>query len=96
MQRIPKLLMTDLYLLFSVYLLEGADRFIDVNSIGKVMKRNRHFSSLYECYQDCAALTEKGYLLTNGDKPVKYKLSVDGMNLLNTIEKKARKERWDR
>lgn len=90
-----KLELNDIYIMYTVFELGGLGRFVGVPEIAKVCKRNRRAQNPSDLYNDCIKLTNLGFLM-KPPQQLQYKLTVDGLNLLTDLEKKARKERWDR
>lgn len=91
-----KMEMNDVYLLYAIMEMGGMNSFVLVADIAKLMKRAHRSQNSQGLYLSLDSLTIKGYLVKSTSSIKSYKLAVDGVNLLNDLELKARKERWDR
>lgn len=95
-KRTSKLNQTELFILQGFNLVGGDQAMVSVSKVDEVLARCNRSTNGEQLYSACVVLMGKGYLISNNSKPLKYKLSVGGINALRQLEKMARLERWDR
>jgi len=83
-------------ILYAFAINDAQNKFVEVSVVDQLLTHCGHGASSERLYDVCRELCTRGFLITVDLKPLRYKVSVQGMNTLNLIETTARKERYDR
>ncbi len=89
---------THVYVLYCLLMLGANDRYVSATTVRSTF----YFVNLGNDYRaivnNLVLLVERGYLTRNvvEGKTYWFKLTIEGLNLLNTFETCLRKERWNR
>lgn len=95
-RNIPRLKPSNVFVLLSIHDITKQNPPCTTRAILNYMDRNKHTYSSTVINENIRLFEANGWVEISDTYPVKYSLTVEGINTLNTLERRVRNERTDK
>lgn len=86
---------TKLFILYAIYR-QSKQSHCTISRLDMLLRKSRHTNSRNNLFIQLKAFENAGWVSSEGRNPKHYRLTLEGINTLNDIEKKARTARIER
>ncbi len=84
-----------IHIMYIIWLLNGTDKYISVSTIYRTFLKVNKSAMVRRLNQDLEIIVNNGYLIRH-EIYSQYRITLQGINILNISDETIRKERWNR
>lgn len=87
-----ELSISNLFILYAIYYQSKTCR-CTISELDKLLRKNKHTNSRNNLFKQLKTFEIAGWVKLESNNPKRFRITVDGLNVLNDIERKIRVER---